>query len=73
MNHLITRDFNRLVILLYRLDISEKKLKQTIEAHPDQTAASLITDLILERQEQKKQSREQFKQNPSDIPEAEKW
>lgn len=73
VNELIAHDFNRLVLLLYRLDISEKKLKQTLHHHRDSNAGELITQLILERQEEKKKSRAQFKQNSWDIPEDEKW
>ena len=42
VNELITQDFNQLLTLLYRLDINEKKLKQTLADHPDQNAGELI-------------------------------
>ena len=41
--------------------------------HPNEDAGKLIALLILERQEQKKKSREQFKQNEQDIPDEDKW
>ncbi len=73
VNELITRDFNQLVSLLYRLDISEKKLKQTLADHPDQNAGELIAKLIVDRQEEKKKSREAFKQKDWESSEEEKW
>lgn len=73
VNELITRDFNQLVLVLYRLDINEKKLKQTLADHPDQNAGELIAKLIVDRQEEKKKSREAFKQKNWEGSEEEKW
>ncbi len=73
VNELITKDFNQLVLLLYRLDINEKKLKQTLADHPDQNAGELIAQLIVDRQEEKKRSREAFKQKDWESSEEEKW
>ena len=73
VNELITQDFNQLVLLLYRLDINEKKLKQTLADHPDQNAGELIAQLIVDRQEEKKRSREAFKQKDWESSEEEKW
>lgn len=73
VNELITQDFNQLVLLLYRLDINEKKLKQTLADHPDQNAGELIAQLIVDRQGEKKRSREAFKQKDWEGSEEEKW
>jgi hypothetical protein len=73
INQLIAKDFSKLVYLLYAVDVSEKKLKQLLAEHPNEDAGKLIAVLILERQEQKKKSREAFKQNEQDIPDEEKW
>lgn len=73
VNELITQDFNQLLTLLYRLDINEKKLKQTLADHPDQNAGELIAKLIVDRQEEKKKSREAFKQKDWESSEEEKW
>ena len=73
INQLISKDFAKLVYLLYAVDVSEKKLKQLLAEHPNEDAGKLIALLILERQEQKKKSREQFKQNEEDIPDEDKW
>lgn len=71
IHQLINHDFSRLVQLLYRMDISEKKLKQTL-ATSQTDAGLLIANMMIERELQKIQSRKQFK-NHSDIPEDEKW
>jgi hypothetical protein len=73
INQLITKDFAKLVYLLYAVDVSEKKLKQLLAEHPNEDAGKLIALLILERQEQKKKSRQQFKQKEEDIPDEDKW
>lgn len=72
INHLIQADFHRLIACLYRLDISEPKLKQTLEENTDKDAGELIATLIVERQLQKIQTRQSFKPQ-QDIPEDEKW
>jgi hypothetical protein len=73
INELVAKDFSKLVYLLYAVDVSEKKLKNLLAEHPTEDAGKLIALLILERQEQKRKSREQFKQNVQDIPEEDKW
>lgn len=73
INQLISKDFAKLVYLLYAVDVSEKKLKQLLAENPNEDAGKLIALLMLERQEQKKKSREQFKQNEEDIPDEDKW
>jgi len=72
INHLINNDFERLVQLLYRLDVPEKKLKDALAAHPA-NADSIIAELIIQRQIQKIQTRNRFNQDSSDIPDEEKW
>lgn len=72
VNDLLVHDFEKLVVLLYRVDVSEKKLKDLIQLHPQTDAAEIIADLLIERQEEKKKSRASFKKD-GDIPEDEKW
>ncbi len=71
IHQLINHDFSKLVQLLYRMDISEKKLKQTL-ATSQTDAGVLIAKMMIERELQKIQSRREFKKR-SDIPEDEKW
>lgn len=73
INDLIQHDFAQLVRMLYRLDISETKLKQLLKDYPDADAGRIIGSMIIERQRQKIASRKQFRQRDEDIPEDEKW
>ncbi len=74
INELINHDFNKLVSLLYRIDINEKKLRQLLEANPTYNAGHIIADLIIERQIQKLKTRQQFRQTgENSIDENEKW
>ena len=73
INELILKDFNRLISILYRLDISEGKLKSLLQQHKDTDAADIIRDLIIERQLQKIKSRREYKERDNPIDENEKW
>lgn len=72
VNDLIIHDFNQLVQFLYRVDVSEKKLKQLLHDFPQTDAAALITDLLIERQLEKARSRSSSK-NDQQISDEEKW
>jgi hypothetical protein len=73
-NQLIQSDFLRLINLLYRLDISEVKLKQLLEQNTQQDSGALIAGLVIERQLEKIKSRQQFRQQDNDIiDEEERW
>lgn len=73
INELIQKDFQKLVSILYRLDISEEKLKYLLKENSDSDAGFIIAELIIERQIQKKKSRQQFSKRDDDIDENEKW
>ncbi len=74
VNDLMQHDFQKLVFLLYRIDIDENRLKGLLNQHAGEDAAVIITDLIIERQIQKIKSREQCRRKGDDgIDEEEKW
>jgi hypothetical protein len=73
IDRLISTDFPTLINLLYRLDISEQKLKQLLKESAPADAAVIITDLIIERQVEKMLSREKFRGADNDISEEERW
>lgn len=72
INDLLLHNFNKLVQLLYRIDVSEQKLKTLLHENPQTDAAVIITDLIIKHQEEKIKTRRSFKP-PTDISEEEKW
>ncbi|MEN9963413.1 MAG: hypothetical protein RL582_508 [Bacteroidota bacterium] len=53
VNELIMTNFERLVQLLYRIDVSEEKLKKLLRQNPESDAGIIIADLIIDRQKQK--------------------
>lgn len=73
ISYLIANDFNRLILLLYRLDVSEKKLYASLEENNEIDAPTIITELIIERQLQKARSRENPFKKDDNFPEDEKW
>ncbi len=73
VNQLIQTDFQKLISCLYRIDVSEIKLKQLLQQRPDEDAGKLIAALIIERQLQKIKSRRQFSQQDDEFTEEEKW
>ncbi len=73
INALINNNFQQLIYLLYRLDINEKKLKGLLAGQPGSDAGFLIADMMIERQLQKIQSRQQYRQPNRPIPDDERW
>lgn len=74
VNLLISNNFNKLISILYRLDINESKLKKLLADSRDEDAGMIIADLIIERQKQKLISRERFQnKGENNIDENEKW
>lgn len=72
INHLIETDFTRLVNILYRLDVSEPRLKQLLQQEAGTNAGELIATLMLERQLEKINTRNRYRAS-NDIPDDEKW
>jgi hypothetical protein len=73
VNDLIQSDFEKLVSLLYRIDVSESKLTYLLKENPGEDAGRIIADLIIERQLQKIKSRQQHSKRDDNITEDEKW
>lgn len=61
INDLIENDFQRLVNILYKIDVDENKLKLALQQDVDKNAADAIATMIIEREQQKVQSRKEFK------------
>jgi hypothetical protein len=72
INYFLLHDFNRVIQVLYRVDVSETKLKTLLKENPQRDAADIIADLIIRRQEEKIKSRESFR-SQDETPEADKW
>lgn len=73
INDLAANDFDKLISILYRMDVSEVKLKSLLQKNTGTDAGVLIADLVIERQAQKIKSREQFSRRDTSIDEEDKW
>jgi hypothetical protein len=72
INLLIQSDFQKLLSILYRVDVSESKLKHLLKENQGFDAANIITELIIERQLQKIRSRNEYR-NDENVSDDEKW
>jgi hypothetical protein len=61
INDLIQNDFQKLITILYRVDVNENKLKSILKEEVGRDAADIISNLIIERQVQKINTRNQYR------------
>ncbi len=73
VEHLINFEFDRLLQLLYRVDVSESKLRTMLAEMPATDASVIITNLLLERQLEKIKSRKNFSSATKPPNEEEAW
>ncbi|MBX2939620.1 MAG: hypothetical protein KF880_06045 [Ferruginibacter sp.] len=71
IQHLINKDFDQLVQLLYRIDVDESKLKKLLQSH--ESSAEVIAQSIIQRIIQTLESKAAFKQSPPPDNDAERW
>jgi hypothetical protein len=69
---LMQKDFTQLVAFLYEVDVDEEKLKDLLRQNDTEDVAEVIAALIIERQQAKVKSRQQYKRDTG-ISEEEKW
>ena len=73
INHLINTDFQKLISILYRVDVDEKKLKKLLQENTHKDASEIIANLMIERQAEKLKTRGNTNPPDENIPEDEKW
>lgn len=73
INALISQDFGALVQLLYRIDVSEDKLRRMLADNSGEDAGRLIARLIMERQRQKMESRRKYRSDDNNDTGVERW
>jgi hypothetical protein len=73
INDLIKNNFEALVALLYKIDINEDKLKLHLIDNPNEDAGKVIAALIVERLEQKEESKKQFIPKTGATDDEERW
>jgi hypothetical protein len=72
LEFLISTDFQQFVLLLYKVDVSEFKIRQILESDLSPEVYKKIAALLIERQQEKIISRKTYSQPPPDDSE-EKW
>ncbi|MEO7522576.1 MAG: hypothetical protein ABIT58_00700 [Ferruginibacter sp.] len=73
INHLILHNFDALIYVLYKVDVSEHKLKKLLKENDKTDAGRMIATLIIERQVQKIISRREHRRDTNIIDEEESW
>ena len=73
INDLILNNFEKLVYLLYRIDISETRIKELLQAASTIPAGEIIAKTIIERQLQKITLRQTYTPPSAADCDEEKW
>ena len=73
INDLILHNFDGLVYLLYRVDVSENKLKNLLRENGKADAGKMIATLMIERQIQKIKSRLEHGRAKNNSCDEESW
>ena len=73
INQLVNDDLNKLISILYRLDIDEHALRNLLQDASGNDAGTIIAGMVIQRQIQKNKSRREFRQRDDNIDESEKW
>lgn len=73
INRMIRDQFSWLIHLLYRIDISEQKLRALLAENKNADAGKVIAYLIVERQKQKIAFRKSHPPKQEDIPDEDRW
>jgi len=60
VNDLLLHNFDKLVQILYRIDVAEKTLKKVLAENKERDAGELIAELLIKRQEEKIALRQSF-------------
>lgn len=66
VEELINHDFEKLLLILYRLDVSEIKVKKAIDDSGPELASERIAELILAREKAKIRTREKYSSGETD-------
>jgi hypothetical protein len=66
IEELIAKDLEKLMWILYRIDVSEKKVREALEINSSMNYAEALADLIIERQIEKIKTRQQFSSGEAD-------
>lgn len=68
INDLINHDFNKLVAILYRVDVPEMKMRPVLAKHSESMAAEIIATMLINREAEKMKYREMYRQYQAQNP-----
>ena len=66
IEEMMSGDFEALMSMMYRLDVAESKIRQALAPGNLENPARGLAKLIIERQKQRMETREKYRQNSSD-------
>lgn len=66
ISYLIDHDFEKLLWILYRIDVDEEKVKKLLSEHLPEDAPVILADLIIIRQQKKEELKKEFSQHQDD-------
>lgn len=61
IDYLLDKDFEKLIHILYRIDIEEEKVKYALSGVDDKTPSDLITEFVIERELAKAETRLRYR------------
>ncbi len=73
IDYLIHHNFEKLLLLLYRVDVDEAKLKALLAQHSPSEAPKLLACLILDRQLEKSKTRRLYRSDAQAGDPEERW
>jgi hypothetical protein len=73
IRYLLEHDFHKLISILYRMDVSEGKLRGLLQENPNQDAAELIAAVMLERAAQRQKTKEEYRPKGDTDDTEERW
>lgn len=73
INRLIVNDFEKLIFILYRIDINEHAIKLLLQQTETVSASETIAEAIITRQLEKIAFRKKFSTTTDNTSEEERW
>ena len=67
IDFLLDHDFEKLLWILYRIDVNEEKARQALALQSEKRPSELLADFIIERQIEKAKTRLKYKSDPGDF------
>jgi len=73
INDLLVTNLDRLISILYRMDVNESKIKRVLAENEGTDAGKLIADLMIERQQEKILAKKKYRMMDDTDDSEEKW